>query len=155
SDRPGRWLLVGGLVGAAALVRWQLATFALLPAGEALLACRQAWRARPRRAPGRPLLLLRLAGGAAAPRFLPPVIAWRCVYGHWLVSPMRLSHNWLSPHLWEVLGSENRSLFYWTPMTLLACVGYLWWFRRQGSAGPGIPADGSAAGAPLALLVGG
>jgi len=149
SDRTGRWLLVGGLVGAVALVRWQLAAFALLPAGEALLACRQACRSRPGRS-GRPLLLLGLAGCAAALAFLPQMVAWRCVYGHWLVSPVRLSHNWLSPHLWEVLGSENRSLFYWTPVTLLACVGYLWYFRRR--PGPVTPAEGTAAGAPLALL---
>ena len=34
SERPGRWLVVGGLVGLAALLRWQLAAFALLPIGE-------------------------------------------------------------------------------------------------------------------------
>jgi hypothetical protein len=147
SPRAWRWLLVGAFVGAVALIRWQLATFALLPAGEALLACRQAWCARPWRVPVRPALLLGLGGLAAAVMFLPQMVAWRCVYGHWLVSPMRLSHNWLSPGLWDVLGSQNRSLFYWTPISLLACLGYLWWRRRPESAE-------SAGGAPLALLVG-
>ena len=31
SLRPGRWLMVGILVGVTVLMRWQLATFALLP----------------------------------------------------------------------------------------------------------------------------
>src|SRR5262249_43368748 len=33
SPRLGRWFLVGVLVGVAALMRWQLVTFAVLPAG--------------------------------------------------------------------------------------------------------------------------
>ena len=145
SERAVRWLLVGALVGAVVLIRWQLATFALLPAGEALLACWAACRARAPRALWRPLLLLTLAGLAAAAAFTPQLVAWHCVYGHWLQPPLRLAHHWLYPRLWEVLGSENRSLFYWTPITLLACVGYFWALRPgRGPAG--------AAGAPLALL---
>src|SRR5207253_6575889 len=70
STRPGRWLLVGVLVGLAALMRWQLVTFAVLPAGECFLAL-----CRGRR---QPILGLILAGLAAAVTFLPQIIAWRC-----------------------------------------------------------------------------
>jgi hypothetical protein len=148
SDRLIRWLLLGGLVGGVVLIRWQLATFALLPAGEALLACVRAWRAGPRRAAWRPLALLTVAGFAAVVTFTPQMVAWRCVHGHWLGMPLRLAHHWLSPCLWDVLGSENRSLFYWTPITLLACVGFLWFLRPRRGVLPEGPADG----APLALL---
>jgi hypothetical protein len=143
SEKGVRWLLLGGLVGSAVLIRWQLATFAMLPAGEALLECRRSWRT-----PWRPLLLLTLAGLAAAVAFAPQMVGWHYVHGHWLQPPLRLAHNWLSPRLWDVLGSENRGLFYWTPITLLACVGFLWYFRPRPAP---LPA-GSAAGAPLALL---
>ena len=129
SARPVRWLLVGVLLGAAALMRWQLTAAAVLPAGEALLT---AWRAREaglRRIGGGPLLQLGLAAVGAAAAFSPQMVAWRWVFGHWLTSPMPLAHNWLQPSLWEVLGSSNRSLFYWTPLSLAACVGFLAWRR--------------------------
>ena len=130
SERPGRWLLVGFLVGAAALMRWQLAAFAILPAGEALLKCGRAWCARPRRLDWKPLLGLGLAAPASAAAFFPQMVAWRCVYGHWLVAPLSLASNWLRPSLWHVLASQDRSLFYWTPLTLIACLGYFTLLRR-------------------------
>jgi hypothetical protein len=146
SARAGRWLLVGALLGAAALMRWQLATFAILPTGEALLACWQLRRARP-------LFHLGLAGLAAVFAFVPQMIAWRCVYGEWLLTPLPLGRNWSHPALWLVLWSQDRSLFYWTPICLLACVGYLGLLR------PGLrpwehtlSRGGPAARAPLALL---
>jgi hypothetical protein len=122
TDRLGRWLLLGALVGAAALVRWQLATFFVLPVGEALLTCWFNWKSAS--------LRLCLAGLGACVAFIPQAIAWQIVYGHWLVSPMPLAHHWLQPALWEVLGSQNRSLFYWTPLTLLAFLGFLAYFAN-------------------------
>ena len=55
--------------------------------------------------------------------FTPQLIAWRCVYGRWLPSPIPVSHNWLDPAWWQVLFAEDRGLFYWTPLSLLAGVG--------------------------------
>jgi hypothetical protein len=121
--RPRRWLLVGVLVGLTALVRWQLVTFAVLPAGEALLACRRLRRAG--RFPWRPLCGLALAALGAAAAFVPQLVAWRWVYGHWLVTPVPSAHNWLSPSWWRVLASQDRGLMYWTPLALLACAGYV------------------------------
>lgn len=124
SDAPARWFLLGALVGAAALMRYQLAAFALLPAGEAVLRLRAPHR-------GRRLLGLALAGIGCVVVFSPQMVAWRCVYGFWLGSPLRPAHNWLSPALWDVLGSHDRSLFYWTPVTLVACAGFVYaWTRR-------------------------
>ncbi len=116
SDRPGRWLKVGLLVGVAALMRWQLATFALLPVGECLLSWRRG---------GRPVIGLGLAALGAGIGFLPQVLAWRAVYGEWLVLPYATGRHWLYPALGEVLGSTDRGLFYWTPITILALAGLL------------------------------
>jgi hypothetical protein len=144
SARAGRWLAVGVLVGVAALMRWQLATFALLPLGECLLACRhrdrRAWKA---------VAGLGLAGSAAAAAFAPQLLAWQTVYGSWLPAPVATAQNWLRPSWWQVLASSDRSLFYWTPLTLLALAGFL--FRPPGStnsaeAGPGAKRE------PLLLL---
>jgi predicted esterase len=119
SPRPGRWFLVGVLLGIAALMRWQLATFALLPAGEALLHVRRGEDGSGKRALG---LLLAAAGALLA--FCPQMIAWRCVYGHWITSPVPgLGRYWLHPSLWTILFSQDRSLFFWTPISLLACAG--------------------------------
>jgi hypothetical protein len=125
SPRTARWLAVGALVGLAALMRWQLALLALLPAGEFVL---EAWRDR-REQSARTLLAgagrLALAGCAAVVVFLPQMIAWKVVYGQWLVSPVQLAHSWLHPDFERVLLSTDRGLFYWTPLTLVALFGCL------------------------------
>jgi hypothetical protein len=126
SARPGRWFLVGVLVGLAALMRWQLVTFAFLPAGECFLAVLKAGRKQPacRWDSVGPGLGLTSAGIGAIVAFLPQLVAWRCVYGHWLVTPIAVNHNWLTPSWGRVLLSEDRGLFSWTPMTLLGCIGF-------------------------------
>ena len=117
SVRPGRWLLVGVLVGVTALMRWQLATFALLPCGEVLINRRSGAASISRL-----VVCLALASLGALIAFAPQMIAWRCVYGHWLVAPVqRLGQHWLHPSLWALLLSQDRSLFYWTPLCLVAC----------------------------------
>lgn len=131
SLQPRRWFLVGVLIGAAALVRWQLATFALLPAAEWVLGWFRRLTPHPqplsRRGRGEENTLARLALLAAVGvvlAFLPQLIAWRCVYGSWLVAPIQgVRYHWGSPSFWAILCSEDRSLFYWTPLTLLACIG--------------------------------
>lgn len=119
SPRLGRWLGVGLLVGAAALLRWQLATLAVLPAGEALLTA-----LRQRSVTAR-LLGLGAAAGGAVLAFLPQLLAWRWVYGAWLVTPMAVGHNWLAPALGEVLFGRDRGLLLWTPLVLVAGCGLL------------------------------
>jgi hypothetical protein len=136
STEARRWAAVGVFSGFAALMRWQLTTLLLLPAGEALFFM---IRSSPRlglsqtSSPGRvarlrsgTFLLCHVCAGFFV-GFLPQMIAWRIVYGSWLVAPIRgLSWNWLKPALREVLFSQNRSLFYWTPITLIAIVSGLW-----------------------------
>jgi hypothetical protein len=117
SPRPGRWFLLGVLLGVVALMRWQLATFGVLPVGEALLSVRRAtWR----RTCGRLMLL----GAGAGVGFVPQLIAWRLVFGQWLVAPVTITHHWSRPDFWAVLFTTNRGLIYWTPITALACVGF-------------------------------
>ncbi len=119
SMRPARWLIVGILVGGAALMRWQLACFALLPAGEVLLNWRWDRNRFRKLAAG---MVLAVVGAVFA--FLPQMIAWRCVFGHWLTSPIpQLAQHWLYPSWWQILFSQDRSLFYWTPITMIACAG--------------------------------
>jgi hypothetical protein len=140
SRRAGRWLLVGILVGAAGLMRWQLVTFAVLPAGECLLSLRRGER---RGAVER----LALAAAGAVLAFLPQVIAWQAVYGQPLVRPIAVAHNWNRPDFARVLLDQDRGLFYWTPITLLACLGFLCVWGRAS-----LPARSASKGGPLLAL---
>jgi len=120
SLRMRRWFVVGLLVGATALMRWQLVTFAVLPGAEAALSW---WRTRENL--GKHFAGLTLAALGAAAVFFPQMIAWKCVYGHWLVQPVpQIAYHWLSPSLWQVFFSYDRGLFYWTPLCALALLGF-------------------------------
>lgn len=147
SDKLRRWFFVGFLVGAATLVRWQLATYVALPAAELLLN-----RSRSVRS-SFVLASLSFIGGVSA--FLPQLIAWRCVYGAYLINPVQgVQYHWLSPSLWTILCSEDRSLFYWTPLALvawLATVGLL--FRGHAALNPGQEYLPSARKEPIRILV--
>jgi hypothetical protein len=125
-----RWFLVGLMIGLAALMRWQLATLITLPAGEWLL---MLWRNRKGTWKGQARHFVRPAFVAIGILlgFLPQMLAWRCVYGHWLTSPIPTAHNWFHPSWWRVLFSTDRSLFYWTPLTLVAVAACLSVVRRS------------------------
>lgn len=60
--------------------------------------------------------------------FLPQVIAWRVVFGRWVVlNPYSFTSeghfDWGSPHFVDVLFSTNRGLFVWTPVAALGLWG--------------------------------
>ncbi|CAN0215691.1 unnamed protein product, partial [Phaeothamnion confervicola] len=116
-----RWFVLGALLGVACLMRWQLATFAVVPAAEAVgLVLAAGWR----RAPGLLVRLTAAAGAGALVGFAPQMAAWWVVYGVPLLNPHPTHPDWLAPAFWRVLGSTDRSLFFWTPVTLLAVLGY-------------------------------
>lgn len=131
STRPGRWAAVGGLLGLAALMRWQLSTFALLPAFEAAwLASRTTdWRQRVGLA-----ARLALAAAASVVVFTPHFAARQVVFGHPLGGMHKTAQNWFDPSLWAVLGSTEKSLCYWTPVALPALVGLAYLAVRSGRA---------------------
>jgi len=116
-----RWFVLGLLLGITCLMRWQLATFAVVPAAEAVgLMVAAGWR----RAPVLFLRLMATAGLGALIGFAPQITAWWVVYGAPLHNPHPTHPDWLAPSFWRVLGSTDRSLFFWTPVTLLAVFGY-------------------------------
>jgi hypothetical protein len=126
----GRWFGVGLLLGATCLMRWQLATFAALPALEALWLVRTN-RPRAVRAGG----LLALAAVGSLVTFAPQMIAWTAVYGRPLVNPHPTAAEWLNPSFWTVLCSPDRSLFYWTPVALVGVLGLVSAARPGGAGG--------------------
>jgi len=73
--------------------------------------------------------LLRLIFGAILV-FSLQLFAWNGLYGSPFVSPYLAggeSFNWWSPHFFDVLFSPTNGLFLWTPITLLAIIGFRFW----------------------------
>jgi hypothetical protein len=123
STRTLRWAGLGGLLGLACLMRWQLVTFAMLPTLEAIWLAIRAdnWWA----AVGVGTRLA-VAGLASVIAFIPQLVAKQIVYGHPLGGLHETAQNWLTPSIWAVLGSTDRSLFSWTPITLPALAGLVY-----------------------------
>lgn len=68
--------------------------------------------------------------GGAALVFSLQAYAWYALYGTAWVSPyltMGESFFWGSPHFFDVLFHPSNGFFLWTPMTLLAVIGLLFW----------------------------
>jgi hypothetical protein len=58
--------------------------------------------------------------------FLPQMLAWKVIYGHFLVVPQGTGYteqSWWKPELIDLLFSSRRSLFAWSPLLLVACAG--------------------------------
>lgn len=132
--RGGReWLLLGLLLGFAALVRPQNGLL-----GVVLLAELPRWRRgaetclRPRAAH----LALFVAGTLLA--FSPQMLAWWTLYGSPFSLPKLDEMQWLRPHLAELLLSDFHGVFPWTPVYGLAALGLLVLARRDGVLAGGL-----------------
>ncbi len=122
-----RFALWGALAGLCALMRWQDAIFALIPALDALT-----WRAPA----ARRFQALVAAGGAWLIVFSPQMAVWNALYGQPFAMPQGPSFmQWGTPYLLSVLFSVSHGLFTWAPMLVPAVWGLTTWARRQRAAG--------------------
>lgn len=125
-------LLVGGLIGAAALVRWQNLMYLALPVvstGWAWLDLPPEQRRRQLLPAGRSLLLV---GGAAITVFSMQLVIWQLFYGSWLTVPQGGAYvDWSAPFWRQVLFSPFRGLLPWLPVFFLALLGLLLLGRRK------------------------
>jgi hypothetical protein len=126
-DRPRTmrtWLALGALFGATVLARPQLVLWGVAPLLTALDdARREGWRrALPRWA---------AAAGVAFVVFIPQLLAWKEIYGEYLVVPQGEGFMvWAAPRWSEVLFSTRNGLFAWSPLFAVATVGLLLSIRR-------------------------
>ena len=113
---PAGWLALGLAGGAMAMMRWQNVLMFALPAMDLL----RGLRVEPRRAARAGALL---ALGAAV-GFLPQMLAWHAIYGHWLArSSVGPVMSWLNPEIVDVLWSSRNGLFAWSPIFIPAVAG--------------------------------
>ncbi len=111
------WIVVGLALGVAALVRWQNAAFALIPAIDLL------WRLR-----WRGFAPLAVCGLASIVGFAPQMIAWKIVFGTFLTIPQGGGFvDWLHPDVRGTLFSRSSGLITWTPFCAVAMAGLCLW----------------------------
>lgn len=116
--------LVGALVGLAALIRWQNVLFAVIPGFDIL---KQVWETAKRHrwaeVQNRVLGMVAM-GGSALLLFTPQLLAWRIIYGDWIVIPQGQGFlRLLDAQILEVLFSPYHGLFVYTPLATLGAVG--------------------------------
>jgi len=124
------WLLAGLAAGLAALVRWQLALYAL-PLGAVLL-----WKREGR-------LLASFGVGFVALAWLVPYSWWRMFGSPWVIPAAEQNRSaflvWPT-HLGQVLFSGEKGLFVWAPLTALALLGLVVLYRKQRDLSLGLAA---------------
>lgn len=130
------WTLLGLLAGLMALIRWQNALFAIVPACDA---ARMLWRAirSGRRDAGVTVAFGGLAFTlTAALACLPQMLAWKAIYGTYLaVSPVGPDIRWTMPQLELVLFSSRNGLLAMSPLLYAAAIGLVGFARRHRAAG--------------------
>lgn len=118
-----RWALVGLVLGAATLMRWQASVWALFVLALALDALRRR-RAR--------FAWLAIGAALSALALAPQLLAWRALYGRLVTVPQGPGYmDWAAPHLADVLFSADHGLFAWSPIAWLALAGLLLGLRRD------------------------
>jgi hypothetical protein len=111
------WMLIGGALGVAALVRWQNAAFAVVPVIDLL------WR---KRRDG--IVPLAACGVASIVAFAPQMLAWSIIYGSYLTVPQGDTFvDWSHPDVFATFFSRASGLITWTPFCAVALVGLCLW----------------------------
>ncbi len=134
SGRQNRGCLAvrtGIVAGLMMLSRWQNAIFLVVPVLDILVG-RFRGGTIDRKQMTLVIAQIFLLVGTAVLVFIPQVVVWHHVYGHWFVIPMgsgfvRLS----SPSLLAVLFSPRNGLFSWTPLIPLSLLGMIALARRD------------------------
>jgi hypothetical protein len=123
------WLVLGAILGAAALVRPQLALWGVVLAHAALDDVQR--RADVDDAPKRVVARWLAAAATATFVFAPQMFAWKVIYGRWLVVPQGAHFmRWDDPCWSEVLFSSRNGLFPWSPAYALFLVALILGRRR-------------------------
>ena len=119
-ERPRDWVVLGLLIGVAAMVRWQNGVLVLLPLVDDFLDSPRSFRPTA------------LAGAAASLTFLPQFIFWYWTTGNPFSMPTSGHEvSWGQMRLTEVIYSTNRGLFPWNPALYLGVIGLILWLSRS------------------------
>ncbi|HWA87800.1 MAG TPA: hypothetical protein VG710_16335, partial [Opitutus sp.] len=140
------WWLAGAGWGLAVIARFETGVFGLLIAAAI-------FSRRPAQEPAGAAMENPSASAAGRGRFIGPavlcaigaapfvavqLVAWRIVYGRWLVFGYGAegeAFHWAKPNLWNSWFSPWHGLFYWHPFLLAGLAGLIAWaWRARGAA---------------------
>jgi hypothetical protein len=122
------WIILGALLGAAALARPQLGLWAVLLVGAAIDDLRRAGFGRWHQLMPRWIAAMTVS----AVVFFPQLAAWKALYGHWYLVPQGEGFmRWDDPAWSEVLFSSRNGLFAWAPIYAIAAIGFALAARSQ------------------------
>jgi len=128
------WALTGAAAGLAALVRTELALLSLLTALDLIAGLKS--RDLKTTVCGAVVF-----AAAALFVFSPQMIVWRALNGSFFSSYQGAANFlWSNPHPFETLFSDYHGLFAWSPVVILAVLGWFLYMRRDAVAGVGIVA---------------
>jgi hypothetical protein len=133
-DRPtrGRSLTIGAIAALIAITRHPNAIFALVVPLYGIASVHDARRRAGELWARRGALALMAAAGVAV--LLPQLAVYKAAAGAWFVSTYdNAGFTWARPHLFGVLISTQRGLFFWSPLLALALLGIVvarGWPRR-------------------------
>ncbi len=122
------WLVLGGAVGLAAMVRNQNALLVVFPGLELTAQCLQSLMRRDWKGVTTAIAygVTMVVGAALA--FAPQMFVWQAVFGAPLLNPQAassgLGFDWTAPHLWDALFS-SRGVFVWHPVLLVGAMGLI------------------------------
>jgi hypothetical protein len=143
-DDVRRYVILGALLGVAAMVRVQEFGMGVVVAVELVARAVGALRdrAHPGRARARTAALL-LARGAltlavALICFIPQLVAWKLVYGLYMTPQGEVYTRWGTPMIAELLWSARNGWFSTTPVAYAAMIGLCLVPRRHRLIGAGL-----------------
>ncbi|MBN2382934.1 tetratricopeptide repeat protein [bacterium] len=120
SSNPSRSLFILGLlIGLAIMVRTQNGLFIVLPIFHLCQYRKNNNAIREVALKALPFSLGTVLG------VIPQVIIWKILNGKFLDAVESANVDFSSPHLYETLLSSYHGLFFWTPITVLACLGLI------------------------------
>lgn len=132
-----RAVLRGAAAGLCALVRQINAVLVFFALAEFIVDGVGAWQSSRRMTElGRTLCNVAAFSLTWWIAYMPQVIVWRVVLGHWIepnpyAAGAGAGFDWLHPHFLGTLFSTNRGLFTWSPLLLLATAGWAHLWRRE------------------------
>jgi hypothetical protein len=126
SLKISRWIILGLLIGAAGIVREQDIFFGILLPVELAGQLYYSIHAKKHFPLRETILRVFAALGACTLVFIPQLIAYKVLYGHYGPSPLvARKMMWASPYSWEVLFNYSHGLFFWTPVVIFAVAGLI------------------------------
>jgi hypothetical protein len=127
----GQWVLLGALAGLMMNVYYPNAIFLLFPLLESLAVYRKAIES-PEKAPAVGLFLKNLIFAAVTfVAFAPTLITKKIIFGSYLNFGYTEMWYWNSPALLKVCFSAEHGLFSWTPILVLAIIGFFFLGRAD------------------------